>query len=323
MRGIIDWVSVLEEHGVNYRARGANVAGGNINVHCPWCGGDDPSYHLGISLNGAGYGCWRNSKHRGRAPGYLLRALFGTAATEILRKYGITASSVPRAPADVAEPIRPSTLEYPDGVCEYHHSWGRAWLDYLTVERGFNPEDLHILLDGWKLRCGRFGKYAGRLIIPYLMREQPVFFTARAIRDAELRYKAMPHDEAVINPKHILFHHDAIDSPGGIVVCEGQLDAIKATMYGPLPAVALSSNHATKEQLAALRAASRIYLVLDNDRWEIDPRFISEQGLSLYHDLIKLDVPAKLVPMPRGFKDLASIPFEEYPSKFTLEYLCA
>lgn len=100
---------------------------------------------------------------------------------------------------------------------------------------------------------------------------------------------------------------------------------MKATLYGPLPAVGLNSNHATPEQIKALSRASRVFMILDNDKGEdAIPGTHSEQTLALYHDLIRAGVHCRPVPMPRGFKDLAEISWRRFPYTITLDYLlCA
>lgn len=316
----IDWISIFEEHGIEYRTRGANVAHGNINIHCPWCAYQDPSYHLGVSLTGKGYGCWRNSRHRGKDPSWLIRSLLGhQVAAKILARYVRAGRAHGRPEIVRDEIIRPHVLHLPEGVVQHDPIVDSRWDAYL-VSRGFGIKDLPALWNDWGLLVGKYGTYAGRVLIPYYVRGEAVFFTARAItKDAEIRYKAMPHDQAVIDPKTILFNHDAIASPGGIILCEGPLDAIKATMYGPLPAVALSSNHATQEQLLALRAASRIYILLDNDHDDV--MAVGEQALLLYYELIRLGIPCVTRVIPKGYKDLAEIPAEKFADTITLEYL--
>ena len=41
--------SFLDDLNVEYIDSGKNHKAGNINIRCPYCGEEDPSYHLGIS----------------------------------------------------------------------------------------------------------------------------------------------------------------------------------------------------------------------------------------------------------------------------------
>jgi hypothetical protein len=277
-------------------------------------------------LRGKGYGCWRNSKHRGSHPARLLRELVGeNEARALCVRYRIGApGDRARGPSTVlpAETVRrPDTLAWEQGIGHYNAALDARFAAYL-LRRGFDESDLLELFEGWGLKCGRAGRYSGRLIIPYYQHNRPVWFTARAITAADIRYKSMPHDQAVVDPKALLFHHDAIDSPGGIILCEGPLDAIKVSMYGPLPGVGLSTNKATPQQLQALTRAQRVFIITDNDQVGLGGTpSIAETGLLLYHDLLKLGVSVRAVPMPRGYKDLGDIPFDQFDAALPLEAL--
>ncbi len=66
-------------------------------------------------------------------------------------------------------------------------------------------------------------------------------------------------------------------------------------------------------------------MILDNDKGEDRiPGTHSEQTLLLYHDLIRAGVACRPVPMPKGYKDLADIPWRRFSTLITLDYLlCA
>lgn len=51
----MDWIGFLEANHIAYDTRGKNVSGNRVAITCPWCGGDDPSRHLVIDLDGAGW----------------------------------------------------------------------------------------------------------------------------------------------------------------------------------------------------------------------------------------------------------------------------
>src|SRR5690554_4770393 len=81
--GVMDWVAFLTQYNVDFITEGPNLAHGNVGVRCPFCG-DDPSYHMGISLDGHGWNCWRNGQHRGRSPIRLIQALTGVSREKAL-----------------------------------------------------------------------------------------------------------------------------------------------------------------------------------------------------------------------------------------------
>ncbi len=72
----MDWEAFFVDHGIEYVTRGPNVKRGNVNISCPYCG-NDPSHHMGVSLDGKGFGCWRSANHAGKKPHNLIKALLG------------------------------------------------------------------------------------------------------------------------------------------------------------------------------------------------------------------------------------------------------
>jgi len=295
-----------------------------LNIQCPWCGTADPSFHLGINPKTGAYSCWRNrSAHSGYSPFRLLNQLLGAVkASAILRKYGV----VQRAAQDVVSvraEERPSVLHYPIGIAPYQAHLDDIFTRYLVQARGFAQEDLAQVIQRFNLRVGRHGTYAGRWIIPYMVAGRVVYFTARAITsNAVLRYKACPDALAVLNPSTLLFNAEALDNPAGVILCEGALDAIKATIYGPIPAVALGTNNASAAQIQQLTRARRVFIILDNDHIENGPiGSVTNQALAIYANLISHGIPARVVPMPTPYKDLAAIPYSEYPKLLTIKAL--
>jgi len=63
---IVDWRRLLPRLGVAWTDRGANHAKGNVNIKCPFCGPQDPSYHMSVSEEKPAYYCYRNTQHRGQ-----------------------------------------------------------------------------------------------------------------------------------------------------------------------------------------------------------------------------------------------------------------
>lgn len=216
---------------------------------------------------------------------------------------------------------RPEDLVYPEGITEYAPGIDGRFLSYLIMKRGFDEDGIARIFKEKKMLVGRFGKYAARLIIPYTVNGKPVYFTARAITDdPELRYRACPNVIAPMDPSHLLFNQDLVTNPAGIILTEGPLDAIKATEYGDLPALAMSTNHATKQQMALLHRARRVFIFMDNDELDThEAGVVGGQALDLYYELIKLGIPCKCLPVPAPYKDLAEIPAEQFKRHLSLE----
>ena len=88
----MNWEAFLTDNGIEYVDYGPNVKAGNININCPWCD-DDPSHHMGISLNKDAYGCWRNMDHKGKKVERLVQAILGCSynhAKLVTRQYSVS-----------------------------------------------------------------------------------------------------------------------------------------------------------------------------------------------------------------------------------------
>jgi len=81
---MIDWIQLLSRNSIPYREERHN-----IYVHCIWCGAADQGMHLGISTRGAGWGCWRNKRHRGKSYIRLLAALLRISDAQARALLGI------------------------------------------------------------------------------------------------------------------------------------------------------------------------------------------------------------------------------------------
>jgi hypothetical protein len=328
-----DWEYVLRELGVDYTTKGKNVGRGEINIKCPWCGPNDPSHHLGIGISSktkqSAWRCWRNKTHSGHSTSYLLTKLVGRQRTlGVLRKYGLESANVrqaaPRAAEGDNEPAaRPCEFKLPAGVYRFDSQFDFAHHRYLLA-RGFRGIDVAAIAEQFQLCVGRHGEYAGRLVIPYLVGNVAVHFTARAIAASHLRFKASPNDLAVFDPKELVYNSDAIENPAGVLLVEGPLDAIKASVYGPLPAVALSTNSASKSQIAVLKRARRVIILTDNDHIKTHAHGeVTVAALTLFAELMRAGISVSLQPMVRGFKDLAEIPWDRYPELVNVDTLLA
>src|SRR5271157_1411215 len=96
---MIDWRSLFDALHVEWRDRGGNSSRNSIAIKCPFCC-DDPSTHLAVAYDGAGYYCFCNPSHRGiNAPRLLVRlGVSYDEAQRLLRHYSDnpTAAAAPR-----------------------------------------------------------------------------------------------------------------------------------------------------------------------------------------------------------------------------------
>lgn len=319
---MFNFQTFLQRYRIPYVTKGPNVAAGNINIKCPWCGPEDPSHHLGIRLRDGVWGCWRRQAHRGRKPHRLVMALLNCdyfRAAEIIGtgpRYDVSEFDDLMArvlgPAERTKPKR--ELSYLD---EFRHLGNKrfsraaaAFLQYLEHDRGFGSDalsvatvyDMHYAIDG---------AFANRIILPIYMFDTLVNWTGRTITNDNLRYKTLTEDEqkaarndeppALINIKETVYLYDSLLETGGqkLFICEGPFDAIKVDYYGwryAARATCLFSNSMSDEQRWLLGDLSEcfdeMYLLFDNS--DVD-KYALVSELSMYG--------VRLKQLPKGFKD--------------------
>jgi hypothetical protein len=269
-----DWLNFLDSNNVDYIEQGKNVARGNVNVACPFCR-DDPSHHMGISLSDGSWGCWRNSKHRGRKPEILVSRLMGWSliyAREIVSE-GKTTSNLDELSESLQDLGRATKSEgrveevsLPQKAISAHRvSYARNYLLYC----GFlDAEEVSRV---YGLRACRIpSRWAYRLIYPVYDETILVGWTARAITgQSKVRYMAHPTGKAI---KNYLFNSQSATGGEVLVVVEGPKDALKVDWVGKLfdvSAVSLMGTSATKLQVSRLAHLASRYkrtaILLDED----------------------------------------------------------
>lgn len=239
----MDWESFFTDNNVDYITRGQNVKKGNINICCPWCG-DDPSFHMGVSLHEKGYGCWRSVSHAGKAPHRLVRALLNCSyetAKLIVKQYSVAdpqnldealnaleAGNTPRQ-----KPAHKPKLIMPSEFRDIKSTGTTARFYEYLAGRGFNNVDELTML--YNLRSCSTGKFKDRIIIPIYRKGNLVSWTSRAlgkVTDAP-RYLALSEDEGgLVNVFHTLWNWDELMYGGEVlIVVEGPFDALKLDYY--------------------------------------------------------------------------------------------
>ncbi len=286
----INWIRLLEQHSVEYTDKGKSTAKGNVYVKCPFCGNADPSHHMGISLNGNAWGCWRNASHRGRSPIRLLMTLFNVSYQTARDMAGLDESYVDpegyeaikhnlfsseKDEKDIGtEHYIEAGLEFPKEFEEIVHNRIRhkRFIHYLVKERGFPEEHIADLCRTYKLRAAVSGNFRDRIIMPYIVERNLVSWTGRAIAHTSLRYLDLSREDSIIPPKHTLYNFNATRRGGKVLlVAEGPFDAVKLDFYGQrqsVRTVALSTNSITDQQTYLLEEVSanfeKVLMVMDN-----------------------------------------------------------
>ena len=207
---------------------------------------------MGVSLSGAGFGCWRDRSHRGKAPWRLIQALLKCSREEALRQSGVGGSTP--VPENFGERLRglfssPSSapvqapLQFPAQIRPItRQGSGAAFLSYLT-DRGFPRSRVDEVAHDYGLRYAVSGPFRQRLVIPIVMPQGLVNWTARAITPATVRYKTLSDDPdkakdqglpvAPLAVDHTLWNYaELIETKGRrLAVVEGPLDALKSDFF--------------------------------------------------------------------------------------------
>lgn len=259
----MEWIDFLEANNIPYTTSGPNTRKGQISIRCPWCGDDDPSEHLSISLTKDAFGCWRNAKHAGRKPYSLVAALLGcsfsqarlivgqhsTPDPETLEQAIAALTGTPEAPQHTHKaplglppkfrPIKPTGLT------------GRFWR-YLG-SRGF--DDVGALVFDYDLMCCHTGRWKDRVILPLYRHRQLVGWTARAIQPTVNAPRYLSSSAAI---KSTIFNEDVLQQGGKtLFITEGPFDALKVDFYGAVSdirATCMFGVNPTTEQIAALKS---------------------------------------------------------------------
>lgn len=231
----MDWLRFLDSNRIAYDTRGKNVSGNHVVVSCPWCGGDDPSRHLAISLDGEGWHCWRNRQHRGRSPVKLICALIHCSIAEAKTIAGERNSIIPENLAEMVQNLmHPPKVENPSLTlpAEFRPFQGqftsKRFVQYLR-SRGF-PTPLEDLTKDHDMRYCVSGAFFGRVL--FLVRSSKgglVAWCGRSIYPhEERRYKTEgPVGDYLLWLDRLPRRHSHT-----LVLSEGPMDALKVSVFG-------------------------------------------------------------------------------------------
>lgn len=316
----INWLKIFREYGVDYIDAGSHVKKGNVNVHCPFCSGDQ-KYFMGLDLASGAWGCWWSKDHRGRSPVKLLMRLLRVSFEKAREIAGLGDSYVdPDGFADVANRLMgrvrdlPETQEKPQS-CDFYREFrevealGASTRFYRYLEdRGF--DDVDGLAQAFQLKCAISGDFRNRIIIPFVVGGMVVSWTGRDIGDSTLRYRDLEQAKSILNPKEVLFNNDAADAGGKVlIVLEGQFDVMKMDFYGEpfgVRAVGLSTKSISESQLFYLAGYAmnfkRVIVMLDSAK-ALDV----VESMSMASDL-SIIRGVEFSKVPYGYKDCGEMP---------------
>ncbi len=168
---------------------------GWVQIDCPFCGEESHSWHMGYSLEGRYFNCWKCGYHTAAQVISKLTGLSITKSTRLLYKLEIVEEKIAVKTTGQYKP--------PQGVRDLM----RIHKQYLD-SRGFHWPTL---IKFWNIRgIGVSRDLPWRIFIPIYYRGKPVSWTARALSDSDgvLRYKSAAPEEEFVEHKTILYGSD-------------------------------------------------------------------------------------------------------------------
>lgn len=325
---MFDWQRFLDERRIDYVTSGANVAKGNLAIHCPLCGAADNSHHMSVSVEGRGWRCWRDPGHRGRSPAKLVSALLNVSYDEAARIVGgstfIPSDFLSRVQSHMI-PVRATEDHRQLSVPSEFQMFGRSpsarpYYEYL-INRGFN--DLIAMTEQYDLRYCSRGSFKGRVIFLVYFDRQLVTWTGRTIYPSEeLRYLTLSTDsekaeqsgvDPAIGPTsdYLLWYDQLTDIAADmetLLICEGPFDALKINVLGQRHGICATC------QFTVVPSRRQIELL-----HELSPRFsrcaiLPDRGavvnaMRTASALSSLRIP--IARLPRGLKDPGEINEEQ------------
>lgn len=335
---MFDWLGFLNRHHIEHKEEHRRKV---ISIRCPMCG-DDPSMHMGISMEGRGWHCWRNEiAHTGRSPVRLIAALlnctFEQAAALAHSEVSSFATTDETFASDVLSVLGVQhqrqqkqrfigTLEFLDEFSPVERRGACKELVYPYLEgRGYTPDDVDELAERFLLKYSLSGRFAYRVVVPVFMRKKLVNWTGRSVSKQDtLRYRSLSDDPvkaradglpcAPMNIKDCLFDYDEILKGGKtLVAVEGPFDAMRLSFFGRdygLKATAFFNTSPRPAQIGLLIALAELY---DNffGVYDAGAEFQMFRNIPSY-----LDFTPKY--LPRKFKDPAELDFRGFRDLFEL-----
>lgn len=245
-----NWERFCTTRNIEYVTSGPSSTVGNINIHCPYCGDADPSYHMGLHLKRSFWHCWRNDKHAGRKPHRLIMRLLGCSYAEAATYIdeGVVELS------DFEEVASTFTLDNKEGSRSRHLNMPRDFRPLVTAKgrarmywkylqsRGFRTRDIPYLTRRYDLHYCDKGEWRGRIIMPIRIENKLVSWTGRTVYGTEeLRYRSLSHKKEIsgsssslVSIRDTLFNYDNVMKKHHHVcaIVEGPLDVLKIDYFG-------------------------------------------------------------------------------------------
>jgi hypothetical protein len=260
---MIRWRQLFDSLRIEWKDRGSNCSRGHVNISCPQCGRNDPSFHLSINEEDGAYYCYRQpGHHSGRSLPWLLICLQVEPheIDHIIAEFSDDRQVARSAPTQKSVDWRKFESATEVQIC----------LDYLEG-RGFaNPKMTCLAYD---LRFTRFGNNAWRLLFPLTTANSATGVTGRALREHQSpRYLTNdPFGCSIYLPR--------ASSARMLLVCEGPFDALAAAAVAVdealpvMPAAILGTSLPIERRMHLARLAKQVEKIIyvpDQDQSRAD-----------------------------------------------------
>lgn len=241
-----DVLTWLEDKDIEYATAGKNISAGWVGLKCPAC--HDMTNHLGINIASGNFSCFRCGI-RGN-PIKLVMMMENCdyqTARYTIDDYPLT------APIKHTERVTSVTVELP---AKAKKPLPRIHQEYLE-NRNFDPELLTQKYDLYGVELAK--EYQYRLIIPVYFKKQIVTFTARAVVEADMKYKTCPIEKSIVSIKDTLYNVDRMKDT--VVLVEGIFDAWRIGDS----ACATFGTKVTSVQINLLKKCKNVFILFDSD----------------------------------------------------------
>lgn len=272
------WEEFFTDNHIEWVSRGPNTKRGEVSIRCPWCGDDDPSQHLGVSLLTENWGCLRNPTHRGHTAQRLIAALLGCSKQQARlteRQYSAadpdTLDAVIKAlevTPDLLRSVAPEPL--PDFREIKAFGTTQRFYDYLQKRGYMNVPFITKLYD---LSCCTTGPFKDRIIFPFHHGGELLAWSGRSIGNP----KDAPRYLSSKLVKTTIFNFDVLKKAEAdiLFITEGPFDAMKMDYFGNTHgarATCCSGTQITMSQFALLNTLRKnfrkVILLFDADAIE-------------------------------------------------------
>lgn len=253
---IFDILKFLKNYNIHHTTSGNRSRRGWVQINpCPFCGGGERGFDLGVNIQDERVSCWRcGGKHIVQT----IRQLLRCSREEAERVYTEYQSRAIIAPAETEyEFDTGKQVVMPHGsrpLCELERH-----KNYL-LKRRFDPDKLEKIYG--LMGTEAFGEYKFRIIAPITFQGRLVSYQGRDITglvDKSKRYKACAMADEAIHHKHLLYGWDQAVGESCVVI-EGITDQWR---LGPGSLGTFGTGFKTEQANLLVRRFKRVFVLFD------------------------------------------------------------